>query len=95
MTFSGYTAVQVASQRPKAFVYMFTANKLVLSQMSLVWGVMAFPYLKMVSTDHTIADIKFELKKMGAVASGDFVVHLASMPIADAGMTNMVKLSRV
>ncbi|HBL38273.1 MAG TPA: pyruvate kinase [Flavobacteriales bacterium] len=95
MTFSGYTAVQVASQRPKAFVYMFTANKLVLSQMSLVWGVMAFPYLKMVSTDHTIADIKFELKKMGVVDSGDFVVHLASMPIADAGMTNMVKLSRV
>ncbi len=95
MTFSGYTAIQVASQRPKAYVYMFTANKLVLSQMSLVWGVSAFPYLKMVSTDHTIADIKFELTKMGVVAPGDFVVHLASMPIADAGMTNMVKLSRV
>ena len=58
-------------------------------------GVSAFPYLKMVSTDHTIADIKFELTKMGVVAPGDFVVHLASMPIADAGMTNMVKLSRV
>jgi pyruvate kinase len=74
---------------------MFTANKKVLGQMSLVWGVTAFPYLKMVSTDHTIADIKFELTKMGVVTKGDFVVHLASMPIAEAGMTNMVKLSQV
>ena len=95
MTFSGYTAVQVSSQRPKAHIYMFTANKRVLAQMSLVWGVTAFPYLKMVSTDHTIADIKFELTKMGAVSKGEFVVHLASMPIADAGMTNMLKLSQV
>ncbi|MGB0194929.1 MAG: pyruvate kinase [Flavobacteriales bacterium] len=95
MTFSGYTAVQVSSQRPKAHIFMFTANKRVLAQMSLVWGVSAFPYLKMVSTDHTIADIKFELTKMGAVTDSDFVVHLASMPIADAGMTNMLKLSQV
>lgn len=95
MTFSGYTAVQVSSQRPKAHIFMFTANKRVLGQMSLVWGVSAFPYLKMVSTDHTIADIKFELTKMGVVSDGDFVVHLASMPIADAGMTNMLKLSQV
>jgi pyruvate kinase len=49
----------------------------------------------MVSTDHTIADIKYVLKKQGAVKEGDFVIHLASMPIADAGMTNMLKLTKV
>ena len=95
MTFSGYTAIQVSSQRPSATIYMFTANPKVLSQMSLVWGVYAIPYTKMVSTDHTIADIKALLLKEGKVEDGDFVIHLASMPIADAGMTNMVKLSRV
>jgi len=95
MTFSGYTAIQVSSQRPKAKIYMFTANRRVLSQMSLVWGVYAMPYTKMVSTDHTIADIKYILYKAGRVREGDFVIHLASMPIADAGMTNMLKLSRV
>ena len=95
MTFSGYTAMQVSSQRPSATIYMFTANPKVLSQMSLVWGVYAIPYTKMVSTDHTIADIKALLLKEGKVKDGDFVIHLASMPIADAGMTNMVKLSRV
>ena len=39
----------------------------------------------MVSTDHTIADIKYLLYKGGKVKEGDFVIHLASMPIADAG----------
>ncbi len=95
MTFSGYTAIQVSSQRPNAKIYMFTANRKVLSQMSLVWGVYALPYTKMVSTDHTIADIKYILYKGGKVKEGDYVIHLASMPIADAGMTNMLKLSRV
>ena len=95
MTFSGYTAIQVSSQRPKSTIYMFTANRRVLCQMSLVWGVYALPYTKMVSTDHTIADIKYILYKAGRVREGDFVIHLASMPIADAGMTNMLKLSRV
>jgi pyruvate kinase len=95
MTFSGYTAIQVSSQRPSAKIYMFTANRRVLCQMSLVWGVYAVPYTKMVSTDHTIADIKYILYKAGRVREGDFVIHLASMPIADSGMTNMLKLSRV
>ncbi len=95
MTFSGYTAMQVSSQRPKAHIYVFTGNKKIITQLSLVWGVTAYPYLKMVSTDHTIADIKYVLMKHGHVERGDFVIHLASMPIADSGMTNMVKLSRV
>ena len=95
MTYSGYTAMHVSSQRPKAHIFMFTSNKLVLSQMSLVWGVEAIYYSKMVSTDHTIADIKYILFKDGKVKDKDFVVHMASMPIKDAGMTNMLKLSRV
>jgi pyruvate kinase len=95
MTYSGYTAQKVSSQRPKAAIFMFTSNREVLSQMNLVWGVKTFFYSKMVSTDHTIADIKYLLYKEGNVKEGDFVIHLASMPIADAGMTNMLKLSRV
>jgi hypothetical protein len=35
------------------------------------------------------------LFKDGNVKEGDFVIHLASMPIADTGMTNMLKLVRV
>ena len=52
-------------------------------------------YDKMISTDHTIADVKSILRKEGAVQDGDHVIHVASMPIAEAGMSNMVKVSRI
>jgi len=95
MTYSGYTAQMLSSQRPKANIFMVTSNRNVLGQMNLVWGVKTMLYSKIVSTDHTIAEIKHLLIKEGRVKKGDFVIHTASMPIADLGMTNMLKLSRV
>jgi pyruvate kinase len=95
MTFSGYTAYKISSQRPKAPIFVFTGNKKILTQLNLVWGVRGFYYNKMVSTDHTIADIKYILKKEGLLNEGDLVVNIASMPIEEQGNTNMLKLSYV
>jgi len=95
MTHSGYTAFKVSSQRPRTDIFVFTANKKILSMMSLVWGVRSFHYDKMVSTDHTIADIKYILRKSKVIESGDLIINIASMPISEMGMSNMVKLSRV
>lgn len=95
MTHSGYTGFKISSQRPKGFIYCFTGNRKILSLMSLVWGVRAFYYDKMVSTDHTIADIKYILKKEGYLTEGQFVINIASMPISDQGMSNMLRLSKV
>ena len=94
MTFSGYTGMKVSSQRPKANIFVFTGNKKILTLMNLVWGVKAFYYDKMVSTDHTIADIKYILKKKKMVEDGDLIINIASMPIAEQGMSNMLKLSK-
>ncbi len=94
MSHSGYTGFKVASQRPNSHVFVFTGNRKILSLMSLVWGVQAFYYNKMVSTDHTIADIKYMLKKGDLIQEGDFIINIASMPIAEMGMSNMVKLSK-
>ncbi len=95
MTFSGYTGFKVASQRPRAAILIFTGNKRILTQMSLVWGVQTFFYDKMVSTDHTMDDVKYILKKSMLVKPGDFTIHLASMPIKESGMTNTLKLDKV
>ncbi len=95
MTHSGYTAFKISSQRPKAKIFVFSGNKKLLSMMSLVWGVETFYYDKMVSTDHTIADIKYILKKNGHVQEGDLIINTASMPIEDKGNTNMLKLSYI
>jgi pyruvate kinase len=93
MTHSGYTAFKISSMRPKAHIFAFTSNKRILTMLNLVWGVRAEYYDKTVSTDHTIADIKHILRSRKYVQKGDLVVNIASMPIAEQGMANMLKLS--
>jgi len=95
MTFSGYTAYKISSQRPKADTYVFTENRQILTQLNLVWGVKGYYYDKMVSTDHTIADCKYILKKKGLLKKGDLVINIASVPIEEKGPSNMVKLSYI
>lgn len=95
MTFSGYTAFRVSSYRPNAWIFVFTSNFRILNMLSLVWGVRGFYYDKFVSTDHTIADIKYELKKDGLLKDEDLLIHIASMPISSKGMSNMLKVSKM
>ena len=95
MTHSGYTAFRVSSYRPKASIFVFTDNYSILTQLSLVWGVRGFYYDKNISTDHTIADIKFRLKKDGYIMSNDFIINIASIPLSEKGKTNMIKLTLV
>ncbi len=95
MTHSGYTAFKISSQRPKADVYVFTGNERIMAMLNLLWGVRSFFYDKFVSTDHTIDDIKYILRKKGKVEEDDLVINIASMPIAEKGKSNMLKLSYV
>ena len=95
MTHSGYTAAKISSFRPKAGIFAFTGNHSLLNKLSLVWGVRGFYYDKFVSTDHTIADIKYLLKKNNYLNSKDLMINIASMPINEKGQSNMVKLSYV
>jgi pyruvate kinase len=95
MSFTGYTAYKIASQRPKAMIYVFTSNPDILTQLNLIWGVRGYYYDKTVSTDHTIADIKYMLKREGVLNAGDLVINVASMPIEEHGNSNMLKLSYV
>ena len=95
MSFSGYTAYKISSQRPNTEIFVFTSNKKILTQLSLVWGVRAFYYNKKISTDHTIADIKQTMKDKSFLKLGDLVINIASMPIEDLGSSNMLKLSYI
>jgi pyruvate kinase len=95
MTHSGYTAFKISSQRPKSSIFVFSSNKKLLETLSLVWGVSTYYYDKTVSTDHTIADIKYLLKENGLVESGDLLINTASIPLEESGKTNMLKLSYI
>lgn len=95
MSFSGYTAFKISSHRPKTSIFMFTSNRNILNTMSLLWGVKGFFYDGTASTDKTFADIKALVLKKGLVSAGDLVVKIASMPIENMGMTNMLKISQI
>ena len=95
MTHSGYNAIEISSHRPPCKVFAFTNNHSILNTLSLVWGVTGFYYDNQSSTDDTIQDTKHILNKQGFVKKNQLVINVASMPIKEKGMTNMMKLSYV
>lgn len=95
ITTSGFTAFRIASHRPLASIFVFTRNKQLITQMSLVWGLRSFYYESNVSTDETFVDIEKTLKNNGHVNAGDIIINTASMPLKSKGRTNMLKIHLV
>ena len=95
LTNSGYTAFQISAWRPSCDILVFTPNKRILTQLSLLWGVRAFFYDRFVSTDETVGDINKIAKKAGYLSKGDMVISLASMPIAEKGMVNTLRVREI
>lgn len=95
LTNSGYTAFQISAWRPKAHILVFTSNRRILTQLSLLWGVTAFYYDKYVSTDETIEDVNAIACKMGFLEVGDMLISLAAMPIQDKGMVNTLRVTEI
>lgn len=95
LTNSGYTAFQISAWRPSAHILVFTSNKRILNQLSLLWGVQAFYYDRYVSTDETIEDVNKIACKGGFLDVGDMMISLAAMPIKEKGMVNTLRVTEV
>jgi len=95
LTNSGYTAFQISAWRPDAHILVFTSNKHILTQLSLLWGVKAFYYEKFVSTDETIEDVNAIACEKGYIEKGDMLISLAAMPIKDKGMVNTLRVTEI
>ena len=95
LTNSGYTAFQISAWRPQAHILVFTSNKTIMNQLSLLWGVKAFYYDRYVSTDETIEDVNNIAKEKGFLAQGDMLISLAAMPIKDKGMVNTLRVTEI
>lgn len=95
MTRSGYTAMHIAKNRPKAHIFVFTDNPELVNQLNMVWGVRTILYDKEVtSTDNLIKDFRAILTQAGHLVEGNVVVNVTSMPATDRTSANTIKLSR-
>ena len=95
MSRTGYTGFRIASHRPKANIFIFTDDKVLLNTVNLIWGVRGIYYDKAQSVDETFADLKSVLIKAGHLEKGDAYVITANLPIKDKLRTNMVKIDIV
>ena len=93
LTNSGYTAFQISSWRPQADILVYTSNKIILSQLNLLWGVKAFFYDANESTDKTIEQINNIAKENNFVIPGDFLINLTAMPVKKRGMVNTLRVT--
>ncbi len=95
MTKSGYTGYRLAMHRPKAKIFLFTNNRYLLRQISLIWGVNGFYYDQQENIDETLDAIEKRLVREGYLNKGDIFIHTASMPAHWQGHTNMMKINEV
>ena len=95
MTYSGHSAIELSSHRPRSPIYVFTNNHNLLSKLSLVWGVKGFYYNQFESTNQTVDDVKTFLKNLDYIKDGDILINLTSMPISEKGKINTIRLSTV
>jgi pyruvate kinase len=96
ITHTGVTALRISKYRPEARIITVTGREKVLCRLNIVWGVRGIivPDLGG-NTDDTLKYIKKELKSLGYVEEGDYVVFTAGLPLMAKGTTNSVKVEKV
>ena len=95
ITGSGYTAFNIARQRPHAQIYIFTGNKKLMTQLALVWGVKVIYYEKFESTDDAVNDIQSILVDRKVLKPGDIYVTTSTIPVISRTRNNSVRINVV
>lgn len=94
-TYSGYTALRIASHRPSALIIAFTDNRRVMRKLSLVWGIRAYYSDVYSNINEFIGESSRSLREMDLVNDDDVLIHVGSTPTPERGRTNFLKLSYV
>jgi pyruvate kinase len=95
VTHTGYSAVRLSSQRPKANLYVFSNDRHVLLSLSLLWGVEGF-YLENVESEFRLTEkINSFLENKGLLKTDDLYINVLSTPEWSQGKSNTLRLGRV
>lgn len=94
-TYSGNSAIQVASMRPNSNVFAFSPNPKVMTKLSLVRGLQAFYLREDPLINDAINNVNLILKDAGFVKPGDVMVYVGGIPMMVRGPVNMMKIDVV
>ena len=94
-TSSGYTARQIARERPRQPIVALTPDEIVARQLALVWGVVPVVVPVYETTDEMLAIVSRTVIDAGYAHTGDLIVVSAGLPAGTSGRTNFVKVHRL
>ena len=94
-TWSGYTARQIARERPQQPIVAFTPQESTLRRLALVWGVTPVLVPAHGSTDEMLETVGRLLRERGEAKPGDTVVVTGGIPTWSEGKTNFIKVHRI
>ena len=94
-TGSGYTARQVARERPHQTIVALTPDPRVERQLALVWGVLPVLVPEYEGADEMLRVATKALLAGGHAAPGELVVLCAGLPTGGGGKTNFIKVHRL
>jgi pyruvate kinase len=94
-TWKGYTARQIARERPQRPIVAFTPQASTLRQLAIVWGVTPVLVPAYGSTDEMLETVGRVLLERGEVESGDTVVVAGGIPAPSREKTNFIVVHRV
>ena len=94
-TYSGSTALSIASHRPNARIFAFTNHRELMNKLALIYNVYPFYMNEVEKIEDAVQQSVRILKEKGYLKEGQVVVHVGSTPINRRGKTNVLKLSYI
>ncbi|MCE5255528.1 MAG: pyruvate kinase [Spirochaetaceae bacterium] len=96
LTETGHAARLLSRLRPRMPIYAFLSDERLYNQMALNWGVHPFMHSGKGTRLDAVVDEAISLcKGEGLLKSGDKVVIVAGLPLAQQGTTNMIRVETI
>ncbi|MBW7888353.1 MAG: pyruvate kinase [Bacteroidetes bacterium] len=96
-TRSGQTVKTISRYRPTTQIIGIADRERIQRRLNLIWGVrsLLITASNTGETDTTISNVMNELKNLGYIKAGDYVVLTAGIPLMSRNSTNMIKAEKI
>ena len=91
-TTSGATARLIARYRPRMPIYAVSPDPTTVRELALTWGVQPVETVRYSTAEAMVEKTVELLRSRRCIRSGDRVALLAGLPIATAGVTNLLRI---